>query len=158
VSVRNFPETRLKSQESFTPPVALFTTQFHDTKYTGDTEPLPRPGRPEVTTRRQKRALVRIARARPRININQLKHEAGAQCHSRTVYNILQKKGIRNRLAKKRPDLSENNDIKGGQARIHAGYYSMASWQLVIRPIGIGPFCPSCAKALRVGGVLRIPP
>jgi transposase len=78
-------------------------------EYTGDTKSLPRPGRPEVTTRREKRALVRIARACPRINLNQLKNEVGAQCHSRTVYNILRTKGIRNRLAKKRPELSENN-------------------------------------------------
>jgi transposase len=78
---------------------------------TGNTQSLPRPGRPKVTTRCQKRKLIRIAKAYPRIKLDTLKNEVETECHTRTVYNILREQGIRNRRAKKRPDITEQDAV-----------------------------------------------
>jgi transposase len=78
-------------------------------EYTGNTKSLPRSRHPKALTRREKRQLVRIARARPRALLNELKYEIQKDCHTRTIANTLRKKGIRNQRARKRPDITEQN-------------------------------------------------
>jgi transposase len=68
---------------------------------------LPRPGRPEKLTRRQKRLLLRIVRRNPRIDYAALKCQAvGVTVEHRTLQRLFKKHHITKWLAKKRPKLT----------------------------------------------------
>ena len=75
---------------------------------------LPRTGRPEATTVREKRVLYQIARKIPKINYRNLRDDAGLQHQQKppsrtTMYRILKKKGLINHRSATRPKLDESH-------------------------------------------------
>ena len=71
-----------------------------------DFKSLPRSGRPPALSKNDRRNILRIVRANPKITYQALRHEAGVAVHKNTLYRLLQKEGITNWLAKKRPLLT----------------------------------------------------
>jgi transposase len=68
---------------------------------------LPRSGRPEKLTRREKRVAIQAARRAPKIKYKPLIIEAGVEHVSRaTIYQLLKEKGLMNYRYKKRPKFS----------------------------------------------------
>ena len=71
-----------------------------------DGESAPRSGRPKLLERYEERNILRLVRLHPKWTYKTLLKEAGLEVSHRTVYRVLKKHGIRNWLAKKRPELS----------------------------------------------------
>ena len=61
-----------------------------------------RSGAPKKLTARDKRAILRIARASPEINYRDLQARAGTNVHPRTIQRLLKEYNITNWIAKKR--------------------------------------------------------
>jgi transposase len=77
-----------------------------------DCKTISRPGRPRALSRRDRRIILRIIRANPRITYNVIKLEASVAVSTSTLYRMLKKKGITNWLAKKRPLLKPEHIAK----------------------------------------------
>jgi transposase len=67
---------------------------------------LSRPGRPQNSTARSERYVLRLVRLRPKITYQEIRKELGLDWSDSTLYRILQRHGITNWRAKQRPDLT----------------------------------------------------
>jgi transposase len=75
-------------------------------------ESLPRSGRPEVVSRREKRVLYRLARREPKIQYGKLMEEAGLLHISKsTCYRRLKDEGLTKYRCKKRPKLTRGHAL-----------------------------------------------